>query len=122
MDSDNQETLRREDEGTNRILEAIAGLRGDVSELRGEISELRGEVSDLRGEVSDLRGEVSELRGELKEMKGLQLTFDVRLDRLESMAHESLQVAFSVRADVKVLRAEVTAWAADVADLQRKVA
>jgi chromosome segregation ATPase len=104
MDSDTQETLRHDD-ATNKILEAINALRTETSERLDSID----------------RG-LFKLEREVGEMKDSQLTFDVRLDRLESMAHEALQVAYGVRADVKVLRAEVTAWAADVTDLQRKVA
>lgn len=104
MDSDNQETLRHDD-GTNKILEAIGDLRREMNE--------RLDSMDRR---------LFKLEKEVSEMKDLQLTFDVRLDRLESMAHESLQIAYGVRADVKVLPAEVAAWAEDVTDLQRKVA
>lgn len=104
MDSDTQETLRQDD-ATNRILEAINALRTETFERLDSV--------DRR---------LFKLEKEVGEMKDLQLTFDVRLDRLEGMAHEVLQVAYNVRADVKVLRAEVTAWAGDVLDLQRKVA
>ncbi|HEX9961452.1 MAG TPA: hypothetical protein VGB00_11000 [Pyrinomonadaceae bacterium] len=104
MDSDTQETLRQDD-GTNKILEAINALRAETFERLDSI--------DRR---------LFKLEKDVGEMKDLQLTFDVRLDRLESMAHESLQIAYGVRADVKVLRAEVAAWAEDVTDLQRKVA
>jgi hypothetical protein len=104
MNSDSQETLRPDD-GTNKILEAINALRTETFER-----------------LDSLDRRLFKLEKEVGEMKDLQLTFDVRLDRLESMAHESLQIAYNVRADVKVLRAEVTAWAEDVADLQRKVA
>ncbi|HEX8369097.1 MAG TPA: hypothetical protein VF604_11200 [Pyrinomonadaceae bacterium] len=88
-DSDNQETLRQ-DAGTNKILEAINGLRTETFERLDSI--------DRR---------LFKLEREAGEIKDLQLTFDARLDRLEAMAYESLQVAYSVRADVKVLRAEV---------------
>ena len=111
MDSDSQETLRQDD-GTNKILEAISALSETVSASSAETFE----------RLDSLDRRLFKLEKEVGEMKDLQLTFDVRLDRLESMAHESLQVAYSVRADVKVLRAEVTAWAEDVTDLQRKVA
>ena len=90
MNSDSQETLRQDD-GTNKILEAIGDLRREMVER------------------------FEKVESELQTMKQLQLSFDVRLDRQEAML-------LNVRADVKVLRAEVEAWAEDVADLQRKVA
>lgn len=97
MDSDNQETLRHDD-GANKILEAIGDLRREMNE--------RFEKAETR---------LARIEGEIKEMKDLQLNFDVRLDRQEAML-------LNMRADVKVLRAEVESWARDVLDLQRKVA
>lgn len=90
MDSDSQETLRQDD-GTNKILEAIGDLRREMNER------------------------FEKIESELQTMKQLQLSFDVRLDRHEAML-------LNMRADMKVLRAEVEAWATDVLDLQRKVA
>jgi len=97
MDSDTQETLPQDD-GTNRILEAIGDLRREMNERFGKIE------------------------SELQTMKHLQLSFDVRLDRLQAMAQETLQIAYSVRAEVKILRRKGTSWSKDVTDLQRKVA
>jgi hypothetical protein len=54
------------------------------------------------------------------------LSVDVRIDRIESTAHEalsaaheSLAVAKNTRADVKILTEEVRAWARDVQRLMR---
>ena len=49
------------------------------------------------------------------------LSFDVRLDRMEAASYKVLEIAINTRADVKVLREEVHAWAKDVVDLQEKV-
>jgi hypothetical protein len=72
MESD--ETLRQNEDSTNKILQAI-----------GEMGERFEKVEN-----------------DLHPMRQLQLSFDVRLDRLEA-------VVINVRADVKVLRAEVEA-------------
>lgn len=101
MSEESKETLIH----TNTILEAINSFRQEVNE---RFNKIEARLSRVENEIAD--------------MKNLQLSFDVRLDRLESMAHEALQVAYSVRADVKVLRAEVTAWSQDVMELQQKVA
>jgi chromosome segregation ATPase len=97
MGSDNQETLRQQDDATNRILEAIADLRVEMNERFGK-TEAR----------------LTNIESELKELKDLQLSFDARLDRYEAML-------LNMRADVKVLRAEVEAWAREVLELQGKV-
>lgn len=69
-------------------------------------------ITDLRREMN---ARLTNIEGELKDMKDLQRSFDVRLDRHEAML-------LNMRADMKILRAEVEAWALDVLDLQRKVA
>jgi hypothetical protein len=84
---ESEETLRK-DEVTNRILEAINGLRQEM-QLRFE-----------------------KVESELQTIRQLQLSFDVRLDRLEAMN-------LNIRADVKILRAEVEARAADVVLLRK---
>lgn len=99
MESD--ETLRRNDESTNKILEAINGLQ---QEMNSQISELRQEMNSR----------FERLESDLQTMKQMQLSFDVRLDRLEA-------VVINVRADVKVLRAEVEAWSKDVHSLQKNL-
>ncbi len=88
MESD--ETLRKDDEATNRILEAIGGLHQEMS------------------------ARFAKLESEWQTMKQMQLSFDVRLDRLEA-------VILNVRADVKVLRAEVETWSRDVNSLQKNL-
>lgn len=46
-----------------------------------------------------------------EQMRLQMMSFDVRIDRLEAASHELLNIAFNTRADVKVLREEVRAWA-----------
>ena len=135
-----EETLRKDDEATNRILEAIGGLRqgisNEISELRqdvnNQISELRQEmnnqISELRQEtrqqIGDLRREMNErftrVETEIVEIKELQFSFDVRLERVQAMAHDALNIGHDLKADVKILHAEVRAWAQDVLSLEKK--
>ena len=109
-----EDTLRKNDDGTNKILEAISGLRQDLlQDLRQQINDLR---QDVNQQINDLRQDMNErlakIEGDLQIMKHLQLSFDVRFDRLEA-------VVLNVRADVKILRAEVEAWSKDVNSLQK---
>ena len=39
---------------------------------------------------------------------------------LQAMAHDALNIGHDLKADVKILTAEVWAWAADVVNLQEK--
>ena len=55
-------------------------------------------------------------------MRLQMMSFDVRIDRIEALTHEVLNVAYNARADVKVLCEVVRAWAKDVEGLQLKAA
>lgn len=68
----------------------------------------------------DKRFQVVENR--LENMRLEMMSFDVRIDRLQAMSHENLNIAYGVRADVKVLREEVSAWSKEVIELQLKAA
>jgi len=117
MESD--ETLRRDEESTNKILQAINEFRQEVS---SQISELRQET---RQQIGDLRREMNErftkVGTEIEEIKQSQFSFDVRLERVQAMAHDALNIGHDLKADVKILTAEVRSWAADVAELQQKI-
>ncbi|MDQ3748583.1 MAG: hypothetical protein M3367_06120 [Acidobacteriota bacterium] len=88
------------------VLDAIRNLQQETSK---QFVELRQEMSGLREEVS----------AKFENMRLEMMSFDARIDRLQAMAHESLNLAYNVRADVKILREEVSAWAKEVQGLQK---
>ncbi len=108
MNSD-QETLPNNEQ----ILKAILDLRSEMN------SKIDGLQTDLNGKIDGLR---TEMDARFEDMRLQMMSFDVRIDRIEALTHEVLNVAFTARADVKVLREEVRAWAKDIADLQLKAA
>jgi hypothetical protein len=57
-----------------------------------------------------------------EQMRLETMSFDARIDRLQAMSHENLNIGYNLRADVKILREEVSAWSKDVAGLQLKAA
>jgi len=95
MESD--ETLRQNEDSTNKILQAIGDLRREMKERFGKIER------------------------EIEEIKQSQFGFDVRLERVQAMAHDALNIGHDLKADVKILTAEVRSWAADVIELQQKI-
>ncbi len=101
MNNDSQETLLEK----NAILDAINAMRQEVNERFDKI-EVR----------------LTTLEKDVEEIKNLQFSFDVRLERIEGDVHESLSIGHNLRADVKILRAEVGAWAKDVMRLQTQIA
>ncbi len=76
--------------------------------------------------INDLRQEMSaKLNGHDNRFEDIRLqlmTFDARIDRLQAMSHENLNIAYNLRADVKILREEVSAWSKDAEDLRLKAA
>jgi proline dehydrogenase len=105
---ESEDTLRKNDDATNKILEAINSLR----------QETRQQIGDLRREMNE---RFTKIETEIEEIKQSQFSFDVRLDRVQAMAHDALNIGHDLKADVKILHAEVRAWAADVMDLQQKI-
>ncbi len=87
------------------ILDAINNLRADINAKFDEV---------------DKRFQMVENR--LEDMRLEMMSFDVRIDRLQAMSHENLNIAYGVRADVKVLREEVSGWSKEILDLQLKAA
>lgn len=104
---------------TNTILEAIAGMRYEINERFNQIDE----------RFKNIESRLRHLEDEVEDIKKLQFSFDVQLDRLVSLNHEaisvaskSLSISHDLRADVRILRAEVRAWSQDVISLQNKAA
>lgn len=95
------ETLKQSDEATNRILQAIGDLRREMNER-----------------FAGTNDRLLVIESDLEQIKQSQFSFDVRLDRVQAMAHDALNIGHDLKADVKILSAEVRAWAADVANLQ----
>lgn len=63
----------------------------------------------------------TKIETEIEKVKQLQFSFDVRLERVQAMAHDALNIGHDLKADVKILNAEVRVWATDVMDLQMKI-
>lgn len=72
----------------------------------------------INGLRQKMNAKFEQVDSRFEEMRLQMMSFDVRIDRIEALTHEVLNVAYNTRADVKVLREEVRAWAKDVAELQ----
>ncbi len=91
-----QEQAEQVAEATGRILQAIADLRRERNERSAKVD------------------------SEVEEIKQSQFSFDVRLEKAEARDHEALNIGYDLRANIKVLTAEVRKLSADVASLQQK--
>jgi uncharacterized coiled-coil DUF342 family protein len=101
------------------VHEEVKHLRQETKE---QIDGLRREVDGLRQEVYGLRQEIKQIKAEMNEKfesNRLEImSVRVQLDRLDAQSHEILGFAYNNRADVSILREEVSAWAKDVRKLQ----
>ncbi len=95
-------TLRQND-AANQILQAISDLGRKLDDFRREANE-----------------RFTKIETEIDGIKQSQFSFNVRLDRVQAMAHDALNIGHDLKAYVKILTAEVRAWAADVAGLQQQ--
>lgn len=108
MSIESQETLLEK----NAVLDAINALRQETSALRQETGALRQEM----------KSRFDKIENDIEEIKNSQFSFDVRLERVQAMAHESLNIGHNLQADVKILRAGIGAWAKDVMRLEKQLA
>ena len=83
-------------------------------------------INNLRQEMSlgfnQVTSRIDQQDNRLEQMRLEMMSFDARIDRLQAMSHENLNIAYNLRADVKILREEVSAWSKDVENLQLKAA
>ena len=106
-----------------QILNAINALSGGINNLQTEMNNLRNEMnSNINGLRIEMNYKFDQVDARFEDMRLQMMSVDVRIDRIEALTHEVLNVAFTARADVKVLREEVRAWARDVGSLQLKFA
>ena len=106
-----EETLRQNDDSTKLILEAIGGLRQEMSH------QITQQISDLRREMNE---QFAIIKAENEQIKDNIFSLDVRLERVQAMAHGGLNIGHDLKADVKILHAEVRAWAQDVLSLEKR--
>ncbi len=86
-------------------------------QLLNAINALFSEMQNIRMEMQNMRAEMD---ARFEDNRLQMMSFDVRIDRIQALTHEVLNVSYAARADVKVLREEVSAWAKDVAELQTR--
>lgn len=130
MSSESEETILLK----NTILDAITLLSQEMNgkfdemrqEMNGKFDGMRQEIDGIRQEMNAMRIVMTErfsrLEADVEEIKNLQFSFDVQLERIESATYKSLSIGHDLRADVKILHAEVSAWTKDVMRLEKQLA
>ncbi len=111
MDAENQNTLPN----LETILNAINSLR---QEMIDSINGLRQEMNERFDKV-EVRLTVVE--GDVEQIKNMVFVFENEFDRLLALNYKSLELSHENRADVRIMRKEITAWANDVLALERRI-
>lgn len=96
---------------TKQIVEAINAWRQEMNE---RFTHFEAKI-DVRFE--DMQKQID---ARFEDVRLQMMSFDVRIDRVEASIHKVLDITINTRADVKVLREEVNAWANDVRQLQKE--
>ena len=84
--------------------EAIAEIRGDVSELKTDVSGLKTDVSELKTDMAEVKADVAELKTDMVEVKAD--VAELKTDMVE------------VKADVAELKTDMVEVKVDVAELK----
>ena len=118
MSSKKKETLKQNDDATNKILQAIAELsRETTQQLNSLRSETTQQIGDMRRESNE---RFTKLETDVEEIKKVQFSLDVQLRRVLAMAHDALNIGNDLQADMMIVKAEVSAWAKDVNKLNKQ--
>jgi len=120
--ADSQDTLPN----LETILKAINGLRQEVNDsINGLRQELNDSINGLRQEINERFDKVevrlTVVEGDVQQIKEMMFVFENEFDRLLALSYKSLELSHENRADVRIMRKEITAWANDVLALERRI-
>ena len=105
------------------VLDAISGLRQEMNE---QIADLRKEMnerfSSVEQRLTSVEQRLSNVETDVSEIKQMQFVFENEFDSLKALSHKSLELSQENRADVRIMRKEIEAWAGDVRDLAKQIA
>ena len=97
------------------IFNAIIGLRQEVND---SINGLRQEMNERFDKVE---ARLTVVEGDVGQIKNMVFVFENEFDRLLALNYKSLELSHENRADVRIMRKEITAWANSVSVLERKI-
>jgi hypothetical protein len=101
------------------VLNAINGLRSEMNERFDKV-EVR--LTNVETDLSQVKTDLSQVKTDLSQVKELQFVFENEFDRLLALSYKALELSHENRADVRIMRKEISAWSHDVRALERRVA
>ena len=115
--TDSQDTLPN----LETILNAINSLRQEMNE---SISSLRQEMNErfdkVEARLTNVEARLTNVEKDVEIVKDMQFVFENEFDRLLALNYKSLELSHENRADVRIMRKEITAWANSVSALEKR--
>jgi TolA-binding protein len=86
-----------------------------VNAMQQQMNAMQQQMSAMQQQMNAMQ---QEMNARFEDVRLQLMSVDVRLDRMESMEHKALSIAYDVRADVRVMREEINAWSKEVMSLK----
>jgi len=126
MDAESQDTLPN----LETILNAINGLRQETNDsingFRQEMNErfdkIEARLTNVEEKLTNVEMRLTVVEGDGQQIKEMMFVFENEFDRLLALSYKSLELSHENRADVRIMRKEITSWANSVSALERRVA
>ena len=108
------------------VLNAINGLRSEMNERFDRVEErltnVETRLTNVEIKLTNVESDLTQVKSDLIQVKELQFVFENEFDRLLALSYKALELSHENRADVRIMRKEITAWSHYVRELERKVA
>ena len=122
--TDSQDTLPN----LETILNAINSLRQEMNEsissLRQEMNErfdkVEARLTNVEARLTNVEARLTNVEKDVEIVKDMQFVFENEFDRLLALNYKSLELSHENRADVRIMRKEITAWANSVSALEKR--
>jgi len=115
------------------VLDAVNNLRSEMNarfdkvEVRlttveNDLNQLKAELNQVKVDLNQVKVDLNQVKVDLNQVKEMQFVFENEFDRLLALSYKALELSHENRADVRIMRKEISAWSHDVRVLERKVA
>lgn len=105
------------------ILNAINGLRQEMNEsINGLRQEVNSRFDKIELRLTNVEQKIITIENDVGEIKNMQFVFENEFDRLLALSYKSLELSHENRADVRIMRKEISASSPDVMNLEKRFA
>ena len=105
------------------VLNAVNSMRQEVNDsINGMRQEMNMRFDNVEARLTNVEVRLSNVEKDVEEIKNIQFVFENEFDRLLALSYKSLESSHENRADVRIIRKEISSWSADVMKLEKKFA